>query len=74
MLSKMRVRIHSWGRVVLKSLRRYFSKGELLLWAVSSGLILLSFLFFDRENVLVLWWGRFLCFSMPRATLSDSFA
>ncbi|WP_322182865.1 nicotinamide riboside transporter PnuC [Neglectibacter caecimuris] len=54
MLSKMRVRIHSWGRVVLKSLRRYFSKGELLLWAVSSGLILLSFLFFDRENVLVL--------------------
>lgn len=32
----------------------YFSKGEIALWSVSSALILVSFLMFDRENYLVL--------------------
>ena len=38
----------------MKRLRNYFSPGEWLLWAVSVGLILLSFLIFDRENLLTL--------------------
>lgn len=37
-----------------KTLKNYFSKGEIALWGFSSGLILLSFLIFDRENYLTL--------------------
>lgn len=32
----------------------YFSKGELILWGSSVGLILVSFLLFDREKLLTL--------------------
>ena len=32
----------------------YFSKGEIILWGTSAGLILLSFCIFDRENFLTL--------------------
>ena len=37
-----------------KSLIRYFSKNELLLWASSAFLIIISFCLFDRENYLTL--------------------
>ena len=36
----------------MKKLLAYFTKGELLLWGLSTGLILLFFLLFDRENYL----------------------
>lgn len=38
----------------IKGLCRYFSKGELLLWILSSVTITVSFLVFDRENYLTL--------------------
>ena len=38
----------------MKKLYNYFSKEELTLWAVSSCLILVSFLIFDRVNILTL--------------------
>ncbi len=37
-----------------KKTASYFSRGEIALWSVSSVLILVSFLIFDRENYLVL--------------------
>lgn len=37
-----------------KSLINYFSKGELILWAGSVTLIVVSFMIFDRENYLTL--------------------
>lgn len=37
-----------------QSVKDYFSKGELILWGTSTGLILLSFCIFDRENFLTL--------------------
>jgi len=38
----------------MKKLRNYFSKMELTLWGSSSALILVSFLIFDRVNVMTL--------------------
>ena len=38
----------------MKKLTAYFSKGELILWGVSSALILISFLIFDRVNTMTL--------------------
>ena len=38
----------------MKKLTAYFSKGELALWGSSSALILISFLMFDRVNILTL--------------------
>lgn len=38
----------------MKNLVNYFSKGELLLWSVSSLLIIVFFLIFDRESYLTL--------------------
>ncbi len=38
----------------MKKLTSYFSKGELALWSGSAGLILISFLIFDRENFMTL--------------------
>ena len=38
----------------MKKLTTYFSKGELTLWGVSSVLILVSFLIFDRANYMTL--------------------
>ena len=38
----------------MKNLTTYFSKGELLLWSSSAGLILVSFFLFDRGNLLTL--------------------
>ena len=38
----------------MKKLAAYFSKGELALWGGSAGLILVSFLLFDRENFMTL--------------------
>lgn len=38
----------------IKSLLRYFTKQEILLWSVSTSLVLISFAVFDRENYLTL--------------------
>ena len=38
----------------MKKLTNYFSKGELALWGCSAGLILISFLIFDRVNFMTL--------------------
>ncbi len=38
----------------MKKLTTYFSRGERILWGGSAGLILLSFLVFDRENFMTL--------------------
>lgn len=38
----------------MKKLTYYFSKGELALWGSSVGLVLVSFLLFDRENFVIL--------------------
>ena len=38
----------------MKKLAAYFSKGELALWGLSSALILISFLIFDRVNTITL--------------------
>ena len=38
----------------MKKLTAYFSRGELILWGVSSALILISFLLFDRVNTMTL--------------------
>lgn len=38
----------------IKSLRTYFTKAEILLWCISVVLILVSFIIFDRENLLTL--------------------
>ena len=38
----------------MKKLTAYFSRGELMLWGVSSALILISFLIFDRVNTMTL--------------------
>ena len=38
----------------MKKLTAYFSKGELALWGCSAGLILLSFVLFDRGSLLTL--------------------
>ena len=38
----------------MKKLTTYFSKGELALWGGSAGLIIVSFLIFDRSNLLTL--------------------
>ena len=38
----------------IKSLISYFSKGEIVLWAVSVALIIVSFLLFDRESYMTL--------------------
>lgn len=39
---------------MLKRIRGYFTKSEILLWSVSSALVLVSFLLFDRKNCLIL--------------------
>ena len=39
---------------MLKAVRGYFSKGELMLWGASAGAVLLSFMLFDRESWLFL--------------------
>ena len=39
---------------LMKKLTTYFSKGELTLWGVSSVLVLVSFLIFDRANYMTL--------------------
>lgn len=39
---------------MLKKLTGYFSKGELLLWATSTLLIVIVFAAFDRKNCLTL--------------------
>lgn len=38
----------------IKSFVSYFSKGEIILWAVSVALIIVSFLLFDRESYMTL--------------------
>ena len=38
----------------MKKLTTYFSKGELILWSSSAGLILISFFLFDRVNFMTL--------------------
>ena len=38
----------------LKRLVNYFSKGEILLWGSSVGIIIVSFFLFDGENYLTL--------------------
>ena len=38
----------------MKKLTNYFSKGELILWGGSAGLILISFFLFDRVNFMTL--------------------
>lgn len=38
----------------MKKLTTYFSKGELTLWGCSAGLVLISFLLFDRANFMTL--------------------
>ena len=38
----------------MKRLTAYFSQGELILWSSSAGLILVSFLLFDRVNYMTL--------------------
>ena len=38
----------------MKKLTTYFSKGELILWGSSAGLILISFILFDRVNFMTL--------------------
>ena len=38
----------------MKKLTTYFSKGELTLWGCSTGLVMLSFFLFDRENNMTL--------------------
>ena len=38
-----------------KSLAKYFSKSEIILWCSSVTLIIISFLFFDREGYLTLF-------------------
>ena len=38
----------------MKKLTTYFSKGELILWSSSAGLILVSFFLFDRVNFMTL--------------------
>ena len=38
----------------MKKLTTYFSTGELTLWGISAGLILVSFLLFDRANYMTL--------------------
>ena len=38
----------------MKKLTAYFSKGELVLWGSSAGLILVSFILFDRVNFMTL--------------------
>ena len=38
----------------MKKLSAYFTKGERTLWGVSAGLILISFLIFDRVNLMTL--------------------
>jgi len=38
----------------MRKLTSYFTKGEMILWGMSAGLILLSFLAFDRENYMTL--------------------
>ena len=38
----------------MKKLTTYFSKGELILWGSSAGLILISFFLFDRVNFMTL--------------------
>ena len=38
----------------MKKLTTYFSKGELILWGSSAGLVLLSFFLFDRVNYMTL--------------------
>ena len=38
----------------LKSIRNYFTKGELALWLISVAFIIVSFFLFDRGNFLTL--------------------
>ena len=38
----------------IKSVLKYFTKAELMLWGISVGVIVISFLIFDRENYLTL--------------------
>lgn len=38
----------------LQAFANYFTRGELILWFLSASFIILSFLFFDRENLLTL--------------------
>ncbi len=39
---------------MIKRLREYFSKTEILIWSISSILVIVSFLLFDRANYLIL--------------------
>ncbi|SEH71810.1 nicotinamide mononucleotide transporter PnuC [Ruminococcus flavefaciens] len=39
---------------MLKQIKDYFSKGELMLWGISTLCVLISFFMFDRENYLAL--------------------
>ena len=58
----------------LKSLVRYFTKGERILWSVSVALILGAFFLFDREQYVTLAAsviGVTSLISTPRAIPSD---
>ena len=39
---------------MIKQLREYFSKTEILIWSISSLLVIVSFFLFDRSNYLIL--------------------
>jgi len=42
------------GKQMIKQLREYFSKTEILIWSISSLLVIVSFFLFDRANYLIL--------------------
>ena len=39
---------------MIKRLREYFSKTEIMIWSISSLLVIVSFFLFDRANYLIL--------------------
>jgi nicotinamide mononucleotide transporter PnuC len=42
------------GKQMIKRLREYFSKTEIMIWSISSILVIVSFFLFDRSNFLIL--------------------
>ena len=42
------------GKQMINRLREYFSNTEILIWSISSLLVIVSFFLFDRSNVLIL--------------------
>jgi len=42
------------GKQMINRLREYFSKTEIMIWSISSILVIVSFLLFDRSNFLIL--------------------